>query len=141
MSKTKSRFHYTDEKDMETTPEKAVRITMLSFDKNEKDLANNPMTGGPFKPFLNELYKVQQSFPTNECPVRIALVTARSAPSHERVIKTLREWNIRIDESLFLEAVLTASFTDVTSVTPSVFFIDLVITIFNLFGKGRPIEL
>ena len=36
MSKTKSRFHYTDEKDMETTPEKAVRITMLSFDQNEK---------------------------------------------------------------------------------------------------------
>ena len=36
MSKTKTRFHYTDEKDMETTPENAVRITMLSFDKNEK---------------------------------------------------------------------------------------------------------
>ena len=36
MSKTKSRFHYTDEKDMETVPEKAVRITMLSFDQNEK---------------------------------------------------------------------------------------------------------
>ena len=36
MNKTKSRFHYTDEKDMETTPEKAVRITMLSFDQNEK---------------------------------------------------------------------------------------------------------
>ena len=36
MSKTKSRFHYTDERDMETTPDKAVRITMLSFDQNEK---------------------------------------------------------------------------------------------------------
>ena len=36
MSKTKSRFHYTDDKDLETTPEKAVRITMLSFDQNEK---------------------------------------------------------------------------------------------------------
>jgi 5'-nucleotidase len=30
------------------------------------------------------------------------LVTARSAPAHERVIKTLRAWNIRLDESLFL---------------------------------------
>ena len=36
MTKAKNRFHYTDEKDMETVPEKAVRITMLSFDHNEK---------------------------------------------------------------------------------------------------------
>ena len=73
-----------------------------AFNKNEKNLANNPLGGGPFKSFLRELYKVQQSFPRNECPIRIALVTARSAPSHERVIKTLRKWKIRVDESLFL---------------------------------------
>ena len=73
-----------------------------AFNKNEKNLAENPLTGGPFKFFLRELYKIQQSFPKNECPIRIALVTARSAPSHERVIKTLREWKIRVDESLFL---------------------------------------
>ena len=36
MTKVNSRFHYTDEKDMETTPEKAARITMLSFDQNQK---------------------------------------------------------------------------------------------------------
>ena len=34
--------------------------------------------------------------------LRTALVTARSAPAHERVIRTLRAWNIRLDESLFL---------------------------------------
>ena len=45
---------------------------------------------------------MRQSFSKKECPIRIALVTARSAPSHERVIKTLRDWKIRIDESLFL---------------------------------------
>ncbi len=73
-----------------------------AFNTNEKNLANNPLNGGPFKSFLGELYKVQQSFNRTECPIRIALVTARSAPSHERVIKTLREWKIRIDESLFL---------------------------------------
>ncbi len=73
-----------------------------AFNKNEKNLANNPLSGGPFKSFLRELYKVQQSFPRNECPIRIALVTARSAPSHERVIKTLRKWKIRVDESMFL---------------------------------------
>ena len=73
-----------------------------AFNKNEKDFANKPLTGGPFKSFLTELYKIQQSFSKKECPIRIALVTARSAPSHERVIKTLRDWKIRIDESLFL---------------------------------------
>ena len=73
-----------------------------AFNKNEKNLADNPLSGGPFKSFLRELYKVQQSFPRKECPIRIALVTARSNPSHERVIKTLREWKIRVDESLFL---------------------------------------
>ena len=73
-----------------------------AFNKNEKDLADRPLIGGPFKSFLTELYKIQQSFSKTECPIRIALVTARSAPSHEKVIKTLRDWNIRIDESLFL---------------------------------------
>tara|TARA_B100000941_G_scaffold128669_1_gene90861 strand:- start:1386 stop:2264 length:879 start_codon:yes stop_codon:yes gene_type:complete len=81
-----------------------------AFNNNEKNLADSPLSGGPFKSFLRELYKVQQSFPRSECPVRIALVTARSAPSHERVIKTLREWKIRIDESLFLGGMDKASF-------------------------------
>ncbi len=81
-----------------------------AFNKNEKNLADNPLSGGPFKSFLRELYKVQQSFPRAECPVRIALVTARSAPSHERVIKTLRQWKIRIDESLFLGGMDKTSF-------------------------------
>ena len=73
-----------------------------AFDKNEKNLANKPLSGGPFKPFLSELHRLQNLFPQSECPIRIALVTARSAPSHERVIRTLREWKVRIDESLFL---------------------------------------
>ena len=81
-----------------------------AFDENEKSLANKPLSGGPFKPFLNELYQIQQFFSSKECPLRIALVTARSAPSHERVIKTLREWNIRVDEALFLGGVDKASF-------------------------------
>ena len=73
-----------------------------AFNENEKDLADRPLLEGPFKSFLSELYRIQKSFSKRECPLRIALVTARSAPSHERVIKTLRDWNIRIDESLFL---------------------------------------
>ena len=49
-----------------------------------------------------ELNRLQREFTLDECPIRTALVTARSAPTHKRVIKTLREWGVRIDESLFL---------------------------------------
>ncbi len=60
------------------------------------------MPGGPFRPFLAALHGIQADYPANGSPIRTALVTARGAPAHERVIKTLRSWNIRIDEALFL---------------------------------------
>lgn len=84
-----------------------------AFDKNEKSLAKKPLSGGPFKPFLSELHRLQTLFPQSECPIRIALVTARSAPSHERVIRTLRDWEIRVDESLFLGGLQKADFLKV----------------------------
>ena len=86
---------------------------LAAFDKNEKSLANKPLSGGPFKPFLSELHRLQTLFPQSECPIRIALVTARSAPSHERVIRTLIDWEIRVDESLFLGGLQKADFLKV----------------------------
>jgi 5'-nucleotidase len=73
-----------------------------AFQDSEQAAAHEPLTGGPFKPFLAALQKLQHEFPATESPIRTALVTARSAPAHERVIRTLRAWNIRIDESIFL---------------------------------------
>jgi len=73
-----------------------------AFTKSEKKSAHNPLKGGPFKNFLTSLQRLQKDFPEESCPIRTALVTARSAPAHERVIRTLRDWNIRIDEALFL---------------------------------------
>src|SRR5690606_20182590 len=73
-----------------------------AFARNEKLSARQPMSGGPFKPFLAALHQLQNEFPPGESPIRTCLVTARSAPAHERVVRTLRAWNIRIDESLFL---------------------------------------
>jgi len=73
-----------------------------AFSKNEVEAANEPLTGGPFKPFLAALQQIQMEFPAGESPIRTCLVTARAAPAHERVVRTLRHWNIRIDESLFL---------------------------------------
>lgn len=72
------------------------------FSRAEKNAADEPLPSGPFKSMLAALHKLQQTYSREESPLRTALITARSAPAHERVIKTLRAWNIRIDESLFL---------------------------------------
>ena len=73
-----------------------------AFTSSERQAADDPLSGGPFKPFLAELHRLQMELSESVSPIRTALVTARSAPTHERVVKTLRAWNIRIDESLFL---------------------------------------
>ncbi|MBS0193710.1 MAG: 5'-nucleotidase [Proteobacteria bacterium] len=73
-----------------------------AFSRNEAELAHTPMSGGPFKGFLAALQRLQQAFPADDSPIRTALVTARSAPAHKRVILTLREWGVRLDEALFL---------------------------------------
>lgn len=73
-----------------------------AFSENEKNLANIALKAGPFKYFLMSLQKIQSAFPAANNPIRTALVTARSAPSHKRVIHTMRKWGIRIDESFFL---------------------------------------
>lgn len=72
------------------------------FNRAEQGSADEPLLGGPFKGFLAALHRIQSEFPASGSPIRTALVTARGAPAHERVIRTLRAWNIRIDEALFL---------------------------------------
>ena len=73
-----------------------------AFAANEAAAADRPLEGGPFKRFLAALHGLQREFEGQHCPIRTALVTARGAPAHERVIRTLRAWDIRLDESLFL---------------------------------------
>lgn len=83
---------------------------LQGFAKSERDQARQPLPGGPFKGFLAALHKLQSQFNPDACPIRTALVTARGAPAHERVIRTLRSWNIRIDEALFLGGLTKAQF-------------------------------
>jgi 5'-nucleotidase len=73
-----------------------------AFARHERERAHEPLPGGPFRVFLDALHRLQVAYPVEGCPIRTALVTARSAPAHERVIRTLREWGIRLDEALFL---------------------------------------
>ncbi len=76
---------------------------VAAFGRHERALAHQPLSGGPFRGFLQALHELQKIFPAGEdAPIRTALVTARSAPAHERVIRTLREWDVRLDEALFL---------------------------------------
>ena len=74
-----------------------------AFGRHERDRAKEPLSGGPFRGFLSALHDLQAAFPAGkDAPIRTALVTARSAPAHERVIRTLRDWGVRLDEALFL---------------------------------------
>jgi len=75
---------------------------LAAFSAKEQASARQPLAGGPFKNFLAALHRLQTELPEGADVLRTALVTARSAPAHERVIRTLRDWNIRLDESLFL---------------------------------------
>jgi 5'-nucleotidase len=83
--------------------------------------------GGTNDYMVIELNKIQSEFKINECPIRTALVTARSAPSDKRVIKTLREWGVRIDESLFLGGMSKQDF--LKSFQADIFFDDQEINI------------
>ena len=74
---------------------------LSAFQKHESDRAGQPLLAGPFKPLLQALQQLQQAG-TPAMRIRTALVTARSAPAHERAIRTLMDWNIEVDEAMFL---------------------------------------
>ncbi len=74
---------------------------LSAFQAHEKANASLPLTPGPFKPLLEALHQLQR-VGTAKMRIRTALVTARSAPAHERAIRTLMNWNIQVDEAMFL---------------------------------------
>lgn len=85
--------------------ERVFRSQGLSaFQNHEHEHATRPLPPGPFKPLLEALHRLQQADDHDKAAMRLrtALVTARSAPAHERAIRTLMDWNIQIDEAMFL---------------------------------------
>lgn len=77
-----------------------------AFAAHEKSQADIPMAEGPFTNFLRTIALIQSQFTDKDsAPIRTALVTARNAPAHERAIKTLRQWDVRVDEAFFLGGV------------------------------------
>ncbi|HEY4083612.1 MAG TPA: 5'-nucleotidase [Burkholderiaceae bacterium] len=94
-----------------------------AFQAHEQAQANTPLAAGPFKPVLEALHRLQQ---TQDGPMRVrtALVTARSAPAHERAIRTLMDWQIEIDEAMFLGGLAKGEF--LREFEPDFFFDDQV---------------
>ena len=84
-------------------PERVYRNEGIeAFHSSEQILARVPLRGGPFEKFFRALVRIQQRSPEKGAGIRTALITARSAPAHERVIRTFRDWGVRIDEALFV---------------------------------------
>ena len=75
---------------------------LAAFQTHEISHAALPLSGGPFKPLLTALHQLQQQAGVSGMRLRTALVTARSAPAHERAINTLMKWNLAVDEAMFL---------------------------------------
>ncbi|MES2954870.1 MAG: 5'-nucleotidase [Pseudomonadota bacterium] len=94
---------------------------LSAFQAHERAKAAQPLLAGPFKPLLEALHRLQQ-VGTSHMRIRTALVTARSAPAHERAIRTLMDWNIEVDEAMFLGGLAKGEF--LREFEPDFFFDD-----------------
>ncbi len=94
---------------------------LAAFQAHEQLRAAKPLSPGPFKPLLEALQRLQRE-PAGAMRIRTALVTARSAPAHERAIRTLMDWNIQIDEAMFLGGLAKGEF--LREFEPDFFFDD-----------------
>lgn len=94
---------------------------LAAFQRHETDKAAQPLPDGPFKPLLAALHRLQHAGSTG-MRIRTALVTARSAPAHERAIRTLMDWDIAVDEAMFLGGLAKGEF--LREFEPDFFFDD-----------------
>lgn len=92
-----------------------------AFQRHEIEHATRPLPDGPFKPLLAALHRLQQDT-QSQMRIRTALATARSAPAHERAIRTLMDWNIGVDETMFLGGLAKGEF--LREFEPDFFFDD-----------------
>ena len=94
-----------------------------AFREEEKYLSQHPLEPGPFQPFLKALHDLRNRLPeASPVQVRIALVTARGAPAHERPIRTMMQWGVEVDETFFLDGAGKGKFLD--AFRPDFFFDD-----------------
>jgi 5'-nucleotidase len=106
--------------------DEAERVYQLNgidaFAAHEREHVSRPLPPGPFKPLLEALHRLQNARPNARMRIRTALVTARSAPAHERAIRTLMDWGVAVDEAMFLGGLEKGPF--LKSFGPDFFFDD-----------------
>lgn len=96
-----------------------------AFEHHERENALRPLPEGPFARLLKALSYIQNNLKAADgqaSPIRTALVTARSSPAHERVIRTLRAWDVAIDETFFMGGVAKSDV--LAAFKPHIFFDD-----------------
>jgi 5'-nucleotidase len=93
-----------------------------AFVAHERSHARRPLPAGPFKPLLEALHRLQAAGKSLPMRIRTALVTARSAPAHERAVRTLMDWHIEVDEAMFLGGLAKGPF--LKEFQPDFFFDD-----------------
>ena len=85
---------------------------LQAFQQHEKEHGDVELQAGPLQKFLKKIVHLQDVHKNGQALIRTALVTARNAPAHTRVIKTLRKWNLRIDEAFFLGGIHKTQFLE-----------------------------
>jgi 5'-nucleotidase len=102
---------------------------LAEFLRTEKDRAAVAHPKGPLHKFFSEVSRLQKRELSRKAQdatyaprIRIAIVTARSAPAHERVVTSLREWGIQVDEVIFLGGIEKSAVLEVFQ--PHIFFDD-----------------
>ncbi len=110
----------------EASEEIFQRDGLDAFLEHEASHADEPMNPGPFKPFLDALVRIQVAFAESP-PIRTALVTARNAPAHRRVVNTLRSWGLSIDEAFYLGGIDKAKVIEIFQ--PQIFLDDQMVHI------------
>ena len=106
------------------------KSTLEDYQRNEAALADEALPRGPMADFLGKINRIQgiedacsardpQGFQRR---VRVAVVTARSAPAHERAINSIRQWGLRVNDAFFLGGLPKGPMLEVLQ--PHIFFDD-----------------
>ncbi|HAW23172.1 MAG: 5'-nucleotidase [Gammaproteobacteria bacterium] len=102
---------------------------LTDFHDHERSLVDTPHNPGPLAEFLKKISIIQKleqtKIGTNPSYIKIldiSIVTARNAPSHERVINTMRHWEIMVNKAFFLGGIEKKSVLEVLK--PHIFFDD-----------------
>lgn len=115
------------------TDDSSERIMQSSdlptFHENEASHVEEAMPEGLMAEFLRGINRIQdieedlvRTDPTYNRRVHVAIVTARNAPAHERVVRTLQGWGLRVNDAFFLGGVEKARILQV--LRPHIFFDD-----------------